>query len=291
MLAVDWPGWGRSSRPPFPQGQGVKACEAFFVDHIEAWRQKLGLGRLVLLGHSFGGYFAACYTMKYPENVERLILASPVGMGPKKMTRFTDPAKRSELSFWQRCFVGLAEYLWEAGHTPQGIVRTLGPFGSSLTRWYVNRRFQKSREAGTMEVNEEAMEEYIHQLAAQPGCSEYCLSELLEFGAFARDPIASRLAEHLKLLGASAPPVSLIYGEHDWMDINSGIWLAKELRSAGTRLRDCGPQAQGPEVIKVHDAGHQLFLEHPAAFNAAVFRALGRGPPSAEGLYSLAFPE
>lgn len=26
------------------------------------------------------GYFAACYTMKYPQHVEKLILASPVGM-------------------------------------------------------------------------------------------------------------------------------------------------------------------------------------------------------------------
>ena len=33
--------------------------------------------RVVLLGHSFGGYFAACYAMKYPQRVESLILASP----------------------------------------------------------------------------------------------------------------------------------------------------------------------------------------------------------------------
>ena len=38
--------------------------EQFFVEGIENWRRSVGLEKMVLLGHSFGGYFAACYTMK-----------------------------------------------------------------------------------------------------------------------------------------------------------------------------------------------------------------------------------
>jgi len=32
-----------------------------------------------LMGHSFGGYVAGHYTHKYPENVKKVILMSPLG--------------------------------------------------------------------------------------------------------------------------------------------------------------------------------------------------------------------
>lgn len=38
-----------------PGIQGIDACEQFFVDGIESWRKSVGLERVVLLGHSFGG--------------------------------------------------------------------------------------------------------------------------------------------------------------------------------------------------------------------------------------------
>ena len=83
VYSIDWPGWGLSSKPDFPTGQagsisvrayvgiesistlrtpqGTRVCEQFFVEGIERWRRSVGLERVVLLGHSFGGYFAACY--------------------------------------------------------------------------------------------------------------------------------------------------------------------------------------------------------------------------------------
>jgi len=279
VLSIDWPGSGRSSKPSFPHRGGVDACEDFFVEHIEAWRRSLGLERMALLGHSFGGYFAACYTMRYPQHVESLILASPVGMGEKTPGGRFSPEKRTELPMWQRGLVSSAESAWEGYYTPQALVRFLGPFGGRLTRWYVNRRFTRPREAGTMSVDGEAMAEYMHQLAAQPGCSELCLGELLEFGAWAKRPLAPRLAARLIELGPAAPPVTLIYGEHDWMDPSQGAWLAAETGKGRTRRDPDG------EVIVVEGAGHQMFVDNPNAFNAAVHRVFAAGPPAASGLY------
>ncbi|CAE8586631.1 unnamed protein product [Polarella glacialis] len=290
VLAVDWPGWGLSSRPDFPLGQGPEACEGFFVEQIEDWRKSLGLGRMVLLGHSFGGYFAACYAMKYPQHVENLILASPVGMGEKQPgSRFSDPEKRKELPLWQRALVSVAESMWEARFTPMGVVKGLGPFGSRLTGWYVDRRFENVRAAGTMEADKEATQNYLTHLGAQPGGSEYCLGELLEFGVWARLPIAKRLAEKMKALGEQhrVPPMTILYGEADWMDAATGVWLAGELAGTGCASASSEP---GPEVIRVQGAGHQLFLDNPRAFNAAVRRALGIGPPSVDGLYHQILP-
>ena len=111
--AIDWLGMGRSSRPSYPIRQSRKAvdvvrsprfvrqahatamfsfqpadqrcrrfmlcfqAEDFFVESLEDWRKAMGIESMILLGHSLGGYLAAVYALKYPERVDKLILASP----------------------------------------------------------------------------------------------------------------------------------------------------------------------------------------------------------------------
>ena len=45
-----------------------------FVADLEALRQKLGLGKIVLLGGSYGGYIALEYALRYQENLHALVL-------------------------------------------------------------------------------------------------------------------------------------------------------------------------------------------------------------------------
>jgi proline iminopeptidase len=47
-----------------------------FREHVEDVRQELELGRVCLLGHSMGGALGIEYTLKYPENVEKLIISN-----------------------------------------------------------------------------------------------------------------------------------------------------------------------------------------------------------------------
>lgn len=46
------------------------------VEDVEAVRQGLGLGKISLLGHSYGGALAQAYALKYQQNLSHLILAS-----------------------------------------------------------------------------------------------------------------------------------------------------------------------------------------------------------------------
>jgi proline iminopeptidase len=46
------------------------------ADDVDALRQALGLNRVTLLGHSFGGTIALNYALRHPEHVKRLILVS-----------------------------------------------------------------------------------------------------------------------------------------------------------------------------------------------------------------------
>lgn len=85
VFALDLLGMGRSSRPNFKihaKGKEAKIAEAesWFVDALEEWRIKRGLDRFTLLGHSLGGYLAVAYALKYPGHLNKLILASPVGI-------------------------------------------------------------------------------------------------------------------------------------------------------------------------------------------------------------------
>ena len=85
LYALDLLGMGRSSRPPFRinakdrEGK-IKEAENWFIDALEEWRIARKIERFTLLGHSLGGYMAVAYALKYPGRLNKLILASPVGI-------------------------------------------------------------------------------------------------------------------------------------------------------------------------------------------------------------------
>ncbi|KAI9757224.1 MAG: hypothetical protein M4579_003524 [Chaenotheca gracillima] len=85
LYALDLLGMGRSSRPTFhvkakdQQGK-INEAENWFIDALEEWRLKKKIDKFTLLGHSLGGYMAVAYALKYPGHLNKLILASPVGI-------------------------------------------------------------------------------------------------------------------------------------------------------------------------------------------------------------------
>ncbi|KAL8942890.1 MAG: hypothetical protein Q9211_001192 [Gyalolechia sp. 1 TL-2023] len=85
VYALDLLGMGRSSRPPFrlhskDRQRSITEAEDWFIDALEEWRVKKNLDRFTLLGHSLGGYMAVAYALKFPGHLNKLILASPVGI-------------------------------------------------------------------------------------------------------------------------------------------------------------------------------------------------------------------
>jgi abhydrolase domain-containing protein 4 len=98
VVALDCLGFGKSSRPHFPEDP--KEAENMFVDALEAWRQAMRLEKMLLLGHSFGGYISTAYALKYPQHIAHLILADPWGFP----LRPANPGAR--FSLWSRLIVG-----------------------------------------------------------------------------------------------------------------------------------------------------------------------------------------
>jgi cardiolipin-specific phospholipase len=76
---------GRSSRPPFKvhakdRQKSIAEAEGWFIDALEEWRLQKNIEKFTLLGHSLGGYLAVAYALKYPGHLNKLVLASPVGI-------------------------------------------------------------------------------------------------------------------------------------------------------------------------------------------------------------------
>lgn len=69
LLRLDWRGAG-DSEPPADGRHGI----ADYVADLAAVQDTLGIDRLALFGHSFGGIVAASYSARFPDRVERLVL-------------------------------------------------------------------------------------------------------------------------------------------------------------------------------------------------------------------------
>ncbi|MBV9608229.1 MAG: alpha/beta fold hydrolase, partial [Acidobacteria bacterium] len=72
VVFIDERGSGRSPQLDDPRQYTIENM----VDDLESVRQALGLGKISLLGHSFGGVLAQAYALKYQRNLSHLILAS-----------------------------------------------------------------------------------------------------------------------------------------------------------------------------------------------------------------------
>nr|POE94421.1 putative cardiolipin-specific deacylase, mitochondrial [Quercus suber] len=230
LYALDMLGMGRSSRPPFrihakDKEAKVREAENWFVDALEEWRVKRGIDKMTLLGHSLGGYMAVCYALKYPGHLNKLILASPVGIPEdpyavnEAMPEPGDSTMVNEFTQSQDETMGnggdnnnfmnarkgrdavatngqpprkpLPRWLttlWDANISPFSLVRLTGPLGPRLVSGWTSRRFSHL-------PNDEAqaLHDYSYSLFRQQGSGEYVLAYVLAPGAFARSPLIRRI--------------------------------------------------------------------------------------------------
>lgn len=70
MVMVDHRSTGRSSREKSTRKWNIEQ----FADDVEELRKYLGLGKICVMGDSFGGMWALVYATRYPKIVEKLVL-------------------------------------------------------------------------------------------------------------------------------------------------------------------------------------------------------------------------
>ena len=70
LIYYDQLGQGRSTRPESYEGISMST----WADEADALRASLGFDRIILLGHSFGGFIAQEYALRHGDHLEGLIL-------------------------------------------------------------------------------------------------------------------------------------------------------------------------------------------------------------------------
>lgn len=87
-------GAGNSSRLADPSGYTVARA----INELEQVRQRLGASRLILVGYSYGAFFAAAYLAAHPNRVAKVIFSSPGDLDDG----LSGTALQSALSWQQR---------------------------------------------------------------------------------------------------------------------------------------------------------------------------------------------
>jgi cardiolipin-specific phospholipase len=238
LYALDLLGMGRSTRPPFKmrskqRQQAIAEAEDWFIDALEEWRLKRKLDKFTLLGHSLGGYMAVAYALKYPGRLNKLILASPVGVPEDpyavnaELPEPTESTMANEFTQDQdevvkpsnprsvgdnNNFLNARSKAAKNGANsdpkkparkplPKWLVylwdANFSPF--SLVRWSgpLGPRLVSgwtSRRFSHLPSDEaQALHDYVYSLFRLRGSGEYALAYILAPGAFARSPLIRRI--------------------------------------------------------------------------------------------------
>lgn len=89
------------------------------MNSLKQWKEQIGLkGKVYLCGHSLGGYVSTVYSLRHPEDVEKLVLLSPVGI-PERPEGFTHEEVIQRFDTWKgKMYAKVVLALWERQYTP-----------------------------------------------------------------------------------------------------------------------------------------------------------------------------
>lgn len=80
--AIDLPGFGESEEPKEP-------IDSFkYAEIVKSYMDKMGIEKVILIGHSLGGKISIILGKKYPDLVEKIVLVNSAGLIPKRGVKY-----------------------------------------------------------------------------------------------------------------------------------------------------------------------------------------------------------
>jgi len=246
VYAFDILGFARSTRAPFDLSGDV---EGQFIDSIEKWRSKMNLDKVILLGHSFGGYLCASYALKHPERVSHVILADPWGIQDRQVS-----SNRNTYRFpiWVRVVNSIFQ-----SFNPLAVLRASGPYGPSLVQKFRPDLREKFRPK--LQDDCHKFLNYIYHCNAQIPTGESAFKRLTLPYGWPKNPLIHRLLD----LDDSVS-LTFIYGSRSWIE-----------KAPGEFLRDCMTPGR-VTVNMILNSGHHVYADKYEEFNELVQEACAK---------------
>ncbi|SSD59975.1 related to Protein ECM18 [Saccharomycodes ludwigii] len=225
-------------------------CNTVYADTIEQWKFDSKIkGKINLVAHSFGGYVSFKYWFKYPKSVNKIVLASPLGMErnifsinnllhgkTKYPLNYRDPSSK----YYLNPNVKVPRWLFNNQYK---IFEYLGPLGAKILWAFINKRYSRQE----VEFRNYLFDQMYYMDCKKQELNLSVLKELFTPFLTAIDPILDYKIPHHKLL--------VLFGDHDWMN-----------RSESGRFVE--------NSCIIPRAGHNLFLDNPEKFNEKVIEFL-----------------
>jgi proline iminopeptidase len=243
LIFIDERGSGRSQKLDEPSGYTVENM----VEDVEDVRRELGLGKISLLGHSYGGVLAQAYALKYQQNLTHLILGSTFPSTAEmnevfvRMKQKMTPEVRDQINKLEAEGVFGHGKPWEKGRYTQEYM-TLA-WGDGYFPYLYGRHPDPNYDPQAM------------------GNTSWDLYREM-WGSHGEFVIDGNLksVEYVDKLSSIKVPTLIIAGDHDEVDPS----LSKQMNE----------KIAGSKIVILPDSGHMTFVDQPVQFNQAVSQFL-----------------
>jgi len=236
LVFIDERGSGRSSKAADAKEYTI----ANMVDDLEVVRVTLGLGKISLLGHSFGGALVQAYALKYQKNLSHLILGSTFASTRElnealaRMKENMEPKDRDRVNTLESAGLFGKGELWERGRYTEEYAKLA--WGKGYYPFiYAN---QPDPNYDPVAQNTSNAWDVYREMWGSDG-------EFIVDGNLKEIEYVDRLAE-IKV------PTLIIVGDHDESDPK----MSKEMHE----------KIAGSQLVILPKSGHMTFVDQPEMF-------------------------
>jgi len=240
LVFIDERGSGKSSKLENPKQYTI----ANMVEDIEAVRQTLDLGKISLLGHSFGGALVQGYAFKYQKNLSHLILGSTFASTRElnealaKMKANMDPKDRERVNALETAGLFGKGEVWEHGRYSEEYAKLA--WGKGYFPYIYHN--QPDPNYDPLSSNTSTAWDVYREMWGSDG--EFIVDGNL------------REVEYVDRLSEIKVPTLVMVGEHDESDPK----MSKEMHE----------KIAGSQLVILPNSGHMTFVDQTELFLKAV---------------------
>jgi proline iminopeptidase len=239
LIFIDERGSGKSEKLEDPSGYTVENM----VEDVEAVRQGLKLGKISLLGHSYGGVLAQAYALKYQKNLTHLILCSTfystteMNQVFQKELAAMDPQARQKIAALEKDGLYGKGKPWEKGRYPADYM--VAAWGDG----YFPYLYQRRPDANYDPIANGVMSwDLYREMWGSHG--EFVIDGNL------------KSVEYGDKLKTIAVPTLIVAGDHDECD--------------PVQSKEMQQKIAGSKVVILPQSGHMTFVDQPGLYLKAV---------------------